>query len=874
MSPIRRLHTSLVALLLATLARAQPVAEPDYLIYTDSLVNGWQNWSFNATTTNSAAFIHSGSNAVAVTTTAGFGALSVHISGFDSNTYASVSFWINGGASGGQSLQVICRSKPASGGNETSSAAVTLSTPLANSWQQITIPLSSFGGTLNRASLTGFWIQSRSSSAQSTFYVDDMRLVSATAPSTVTITVSAATALRTADARIFGINTPMWDSNLNTGTTAALLAEMGLLTLRYPGGSNSDSYHWATNRSDGNTWTWATGFDSFAQLAAAAGVGNVIITTNYGSGTATEAADWVTYANTTKRYNYRYWEVGNEIYGSWENDTNALPHDPTTYANRFKDYYTQMKARDPSIKIGAVVVTGEDAYTTSYATSTVTNPRTGATHHGWTPVMLATLRSLGITPDFAIHHKYPPFLGDAGLLQYATTWAADAADLRQQLNDYLGTATASGVELVCTETNGPITNNNGIQSTSLITGLYYADSLGQILQTEFNGCTWWNLRNGRTTMPLDPSLYAWRTYRDGGMMSGTPAATDRYPASYVAKVTNRFAAGGDTVVSSGSNYQRLASYAARRTDGSLSVLVINKHATATLSGLITVTGLTPASRAVAYAYGIAQDEAARTGVGSPDITQTTISGVGASFTRSFPPYSVTVLSLKPALAVTTSTLGGATVGAAYAQALAAAGGAAGNLTWTVASGTLPPGLTLAGASLAGTSTSAGTYGFTLQAADAIGNVATQSLTISVANVPFPIWVAQHFSPGQQADPAVSDPTADPDHDGLSNLMEFALNRSPFAPDTPLVSTIEIDPNDQQPYFTFTYTRRKVSRDITYHLEVSSDLATWIEDSAQVQEISATDDGNGLTETVKVRLASPVPATGPQGQFLRLRVTQP
>ena len=33
-----------------------------------------------------------------------------------------------------------------------------------------------------------------------------------------------------------------------------------------------------------------------------------------------------------------------------------------TYATRFKDYFNQMKAVDPTIKVGAVVTTGEDAY--------------------------------------------------------------------------------------------------------------------------------------------------------------------------------------------------------------------------------------------------------------------------------------------------------------------------------------------------------------------------------------------------------------------------------------------------------------------------------------------------------------------------------
>jgi alpha-L-arabinofuranosidase len=63
-----------------------------------------------------------------------------------------------------------------------------------------------------------------------------------------------------------------------------------------------------------------------------------------------------------------------------------------------------MKAADPTIKIGAVAVTGEDSYA-NYTDHPAVNPRTGASHNGWTPVMLATLKSVGITPDFLIYHR-------------------------------------------------------------------------------------------------------------------------------------------------------------------------------------------------------------------------------------------------------------------------------------------------------------------------------------------------------------------------------------------------------------------------------------------------------------------------------------
>jgi hypothetical protein len=173
-------------------------------------------------------------------------------------------------------------------------------------------------------------------------------------------------------------------------------------------------------------------------------------------------------SNLTKHYNFRYWEIGNENYGPWEYDRNQRHHDPYTYAQRARDYFEQMKAVDPTIKVGVVVITGEDQYSNGYSDHPATNLRTGQVHYGWTPVMLATLRALNVTPDFVIYHKYPQEPGqenDATLLQAAATWATDAADIRQMLSDYLGSQISGNVELVCTEHNS-VTFNPGKQTTS------------------------------------------------------------------------------------------------------------------------------------------------------------------------------------------------------------------------------------------------------------------------------------------------------------------------------------------------------------------------------------------------------------------------
>ena len=78
------------------------------------------------------------------------------------------------------------------------------------------------------------------------------------------------------------------------------------------------------------------------------------------------------------------------------------------------------------------------------------------------------------------------------------------------------------------------------------------------------------------------------------------------------------------------------------------LLVINKMPLAALNTHIAIAGYTPDASAVVYSYGIPQDEAARTGVGSPDVARVDFSGAGPTFSYTFPAYSATVLSLQPA----------------------------------------------------------------------------------------------------------------------------------------------------------------------------------------------------------------------------------
>ncbi len=95
------------------------------------------------------------------------------------------------------------------------------------------------------------------------------------------------------------------------------------------------------------------------------------------------------------------------------------------------------------------------------------------------------------------------------------------------------------------------------------------------------------------------------------------------------------------------------------------------------------------------------------------------------------PLSITVVA---GVTITTVTLPNGTVGAAYSNTLAASGGTPPYSSWTVSSGTLPAGLSLAAATgvLSGTPTTAGTSSFNVTVKDSAGNTsAPQPLSLTI-----------------------------------------------------------------------------------------------------------------------------------------------
>lgn len=124
----------------------------------------------------------------------------------------------------------------------------------------------------------------------------------------------------------------------------------------------------------------------------------------------------------------------------------------------------------------------------------------------------------------------------------------------------------------------------------------------------------------------------------------------------------------------------------------------------------------------------------------------------------------------------------------------------------------------------------------------------------------------HFDASQLSDVTVSGPAADPDHDGLANLLEYALDLDPLAPDTDSVLSTSVVGD----YLTTSYTRRSDTTDITCTIEVAADAGLWYSGPNYTNVIS-TVTIDATHERITVRDLTPI-SSSPR-RFIRLKVTR-
>ncbi|MGW1510878.1 cellulose binding domain-containing protein [Streptomyces sp. NPDC002394] len=407
----------------------------------------------------------------------------------------------------------------------------------------------------------------------------------AAAASTVSVSVDAALQLATVPATGVGVNIPVYDAAMNAPATPGLLGTAGINTVRYPGGSHSDVYHWQTGTADDGAYVAPnTGFDAFMGTVRAAGA-QPVITANYGSGTPQEAAAWVRYANVTKGYGIKYWEIGNEVYGNgeygakWEYDTHGSKS-ATTYANNVLQYVSAMKAADPSVRIGAVLTTP------GYWPDGIVGP--GDTMD-WNHTVLSIV---GSKIDFAIVHAYPTSTSPADLLTKPQAQNPNIAGAVRSLIDQYAGSRAPDVGIAVTEANA-----QAYLDTSP-NGLFAPDNYLTWLENGAFNVDWWDLRNG-TDCTKVTTVEGATDYADGGMLSSgspcEPTANTPFPAYYGIQMISKLGAPGDTLVKAAGSSPLLSAHAVRRTNGDVAVMLINKDPDNAATVNLSYTGFTPSS---------------------------------------------------------------------------------------------------------------------------------------------------------------------------------------------------------------------------------------------------------------------------------------
>ena len=187
----------------------------------------------------------------------------------------------------------------------------------------------------------------------------------------------------------FGTNLThfLGQSVINDQEFMSNIKNLGKTILRYPGGNGSNQFFWdgnvpssilndaqisVSNLIDGSGWRISP--HNFKQVLDSNG-GTGIIAVNasyarYGTSSnpiqtaASYAANFVRHMNITLGANIKYWEVGNENYGSWQAgyivDGDTI--DGTKYGDIFNVFADSMKAADNSIKVGAVLFPHDGNY--------------------------------------------------------------------------------------------------------------------------------------------------------------------------------------------------------------------------------------------------------------------------------------------------------------------------------------------------------------------------------------------------------------------------------------------------------------------------------------------------------------------------------
>ncbi len=461
----------------------------------------------------------------------------------------------------------------------------------------------------------------------------------AAATVSASVTVNASAGLGAIPAHAIGLNTAVYDGDMNDTAIAPLLKAAGVDALRYPGGSYSDIYNFQTQTAaEGGFVAPNTGFTNFMGTANAAGA-QPIITVNYGTGTPSLAAAWVQAAASDS---VGYWEVGNEVYGNgtygadWEADSRCETSlngpavtigsepaqtfncGPTQYAADVLQYESAMHAASSGAKVCAILTTP------GFWPDGVTNSEYP---QSWNQTVLT---ALGSQTQCVVVHYYPGGSATAGMLTDPTDISGIVSTLHSEISQFAGISNAASVPILVTETN------SSIDMDTQPAALFGADMYMTWLENGATNVDWWNEHNGAgTPSTVDGAA----DYGDQGIFSNgsnssgvtEPAVDTPFAPYYGIEMLTKLAPPGGTMVTSTSSQALLRVHAVRDTSGNLNVLIDNEDPSNSYTVGLSESGFTASGTPTVYT------------LANNATSITSASGSASSVTVA--PYSLTVVHI-------------------------------------------------------------------------------------------------------------------------------------------------------------------------------------------------------------------------------------
>jgi alpha-L-arabinofuranosidase len=329
---------------------------------------------------------------------------------------------------------------------------------------------------------------------------------------------------------IYGSNYGPWTAVPVNMLQAALDAH--ITVLRWPGGAWGDANDIQPYHLDP--------FIAFCKKMGAIPTINVRLK----NGTPEAAAALVKYANIDKKYGIQYWGIGNEptLFEAEMKQT----YDTVRFNQEWRAIAQAMKAVDPEIKL-----LGPELHQWSTSLETTLKDSSG---RDW---MTEFLKANGDLVDIVTVHRYPLYsaAGQKFTVEDLRKNTPEWTDMVTYLRDLIKTTTGREIPIAFTEVNSdPSTVFNGIATPdSFYNAIWYADVLGRLIQ--------------QNVFMVNQFVLANRTGGLGLIYNG-----EIRPMYYVFKMYQHF---GDNQVYAASGTPDVTIYAAKRKDGTLTIMMIN-----------------------------------------------------------------------------------------------------------------------------------------------------------------------------------------------------------------------------------------------------------------------------------------------------------